>query len=91
MSETTYYKIRKKSEPDLYLKGTPAYHSYDKSGRVFQSLGAVRTFITNVMNNEYRRSQLDDWQVVSYVMQLRDIKDIVDIVKPEKIVELLKR
>lgn len=90
MSEVTYYKIRKKSDPEQYLKGTPVYYGYDKSGRVFQSLGAVRTFLTNVLNSEHRRSQLNDWQVVSYVMQLKDIQEIHDVVKPEKLIKLLK-
>ncbi len=90
MSTATYYKIRKKSDPEQYVKGTPVYLSYDKSGRVFQTLGAVRTFITNVLNSDYRRGHLDDWQVVSYVMQLKDIQEIHEVVKPEKLIKLLK-
>jgi len=88
---TVYYKIRRKSEPDQYVKGTPVYHSYDKSGRVFQSLGSLRTFITGIMSSEYRRGKLEDWQVVSYTMQVQDIQEIHEVVKPEKLVQLLKQ
>jgi hypothetical protein len=74
----------------MYVKGTPVYHSLDKSGRVFQTMGALRTFISNVMNNTYRNSDVTDWQVVEYEMQVRDIREVHEIIKPEKIVKLLK-
>ena len=47
---TIFYKIRYKDNPELYIKGTPGYQSVDKSGRTFQSIGALRTFLTGVMN-----------------------------------------
>lgn len=87
----TYYKIRKKEQPDQYLKGTPVYHSYDKSGRIFATLGSLRTFLTGVMNNEYRSSQIGDWEVVELEMTFRDVKQIHEVVKPEKLIKLLKQ
>ena len=90
MKPQTYYKIRSKSDPDLYLKGTPVYHSYDKSGRIFQGLGPLRTFLTNVLNNEYRRHKLNDWQVVEIEMRVSDILELHDVVKAEKLIQLLK-
>lgn len=74
----------------MYVKGTPVYHGYDKNGRVFQSMGALRSFITNVMNNTYRNNDVTDWQVVEYEMQVRDIREVHEIIKPEKLVKLLK-
>lgn len=88
---TFYYKLKSKSNPDMYVKGTPVYHNYDKNGRVFQSMGALRTFITNVMNNTYRNNDVTDWQVVEYEMQVRDIREVHEIIKPEKLVKLLKK
>lgn len=85
-----YYKIQSKSNPDMYIKGTPVYHSYDKSGRVFQTIGALRTFLTNVLNNTYRRADFDNWQIVEYEMTPRDTKQIHEVIKPEKIVAMLK-
>jgi len=86
----TYYKIRKKDEPNLYVKGTPVYHSYDNSGRVFQTLGNLRSFLTNVMNNQYRSSHLNDWEIVELEMIVKEVKAIHEVVKAEKLVQLLK-
>ena len=49
---TTFYKIRYKDDAEKYIKGTPAYQSFDKTGRTFQSLGQLRTFLTGVMNTD---------------------------------------
>lgn len=88
-----YYKIRKKDDPTLFVKGTPVYHSYDKTGRIFQSLGALRTFLTGVMNSHYesRRENLGDWEIVELELVVNGVKDLHEVVKPEKIVQLLKR
>jgi hypothetical protein len=39
-----YYKIRHKDDPEKYINGTFMYQNYDKTGRIFQTLGQVRTF-----------------------------------------------
>ena len=85
-----FYKLRKKDNPELYIKGTPAYLSCDKSGRVFQRLGHLRSFLTSCMNSRSGRD-ITEWEVVELEMVGRAVKPIVDVVKPEKIVELLKR
>ena len=90
MSVMTYYKIRKKDDSSLYVKGTPAYHSYDKSGRVFQTVGNLRSFLTNVMNNQYRSNHLSEWEIVELEMIVKEVKAIHEVVKPEKLVQLLK-
>lgn len=87
---TTFYKIRNKENPDQFIKGTPVYHSYDKNGRVFQSLGALRTFISNVMSNSYKSARLNEWEIVEIHMVVGEVKQLHDIVKPEKIIKLLK-
>lgn len=85
-----FYKIQNKEDPSKYVKGTPAYHHYDSSGRIFQGLGPLRTFLTNVLNNEYRRSKLGDWRIVEIEMRVTDILELHDVIKPEKIIALLK-
>lgn len=75
----------------MFLKGTPVYHSYDKKGRIFTSLGNLRSFLTSVMNNEYRRSDISDWQIVELEMRVRDTKELHEVIRPEKIVALLKQ
>lgn len=86
-----FYKLRKKDDPEQYVKGTPVYLSYDKSGRVFQKLGHLRSFLTTCMNSRVRGRDVTQWEVVELEMIEREVKDVVDVVKPEKIVELLKR
>lgn len=86
-----FYKLRKKSDPSQYVKGTPVYLSYDKKGRIFQTLGALRTFLTGCMNSSYRERDVTQWEVVELETVERSIKEVIDVVKPEKIVEILKR
>ena len=74
----------------MFLKGTPYYHSYDKTGRIFASLGSLRTFLTSVMNNS-RSSDMNDWKIVELEMTVRDVKEIHEIIKPEKLITLLKK
>ena len=90
---TTYYKIRKKSDPESYLKGTPAYFRYDKSGRIFSTRGQLRTFITGVINSysEHTRRDLNDWEVVELEMRVADIKQLIDVMDPKKVWEMLKK
>jgi hypothetical protein len=85
-----YYKIRKKSDPEMYLKGTPYYQSYDKTGRIFQKIGSLRSFLTSVMNGHGNKSNMSDWEVVELEMVVKEVKDIHKIVKPEKLMKLLK-
>lgn len=86
---TKYYKLRKKDAPDQYVKGTPVYHKYDKSGRVFQTLGNLRSFLTCCMKSR-RGEDITEWEVVELAMVITEVRPVVDVVKPEKIVELLK-
>jgi hypothetical protein len=86
------YKIRSISR-GLYVKGTPVYCSYDTNGRLFNSLGALRTFLTGVMgynkNGHYPRD-MSDWEVVEYELVSRGTHQLHEIVKPEKLIQLLK-
>lgn len=91
MTSTIYYKIRLKSQPDQYVKGTPYYLSYDQTGRIFQKLGPLRTFLTCVMNSDRRNKDISDWEVVELEMIVKDVKEIVDVVDKKKIWALLKK
>lgn len=87
----TYYKIRLKSKPDMYVKGTPVYHSFDKKGRVFHTLGNLRTFITGIMNSSYTTADISDWEVIEMVMTVKDIRPVHEMIKPERLIQLLKK
>jgi len=92
---TTYYKIRKKDDPDLFVSGTPYYQSYDKTGRIFQKIGQLRTFLTGVMNADSRkdsgRNRVAEWEVVELEMLIKDVKGVHEIITAKKLKELLMK
>ena len=85
-----YYKIQLKGT-GTFLKGTPSYYSFKKDGRVFQTLGSLRTFITGAIKNNRTSQQLGNWQIVEYQLAVHAVKDIHEVIKPEKLIELLKK
>lgn len=90
MSDLIYYKIRSKNT-GLFLKGTPTYHSYDKSGRLFQTLGKTRTFITTVLKRPDSGKIMDSWEIIEYKVQEHAVKQVHEIVSPATLIKILKR
>ena len=90
MTNLTYYKIRKKSDPELFRK---ADGTWNKSGKVYDTLGKLRATITMHMNSysEYTREKVQDWEIVEYEVRVKEVKQLVDVVDPKKVWELLKR
>ena len=96
---TTYYKIRYKDDPEKYIKGTPMYQSYDKTGRTFQSLGQLRTFLTSVMNSDSNyskyngdhRNRVANWEIVELEVVEKDVKEIHEVLTAKKIKELIMK
>ena len=97
---TVYYKIRKKDDPEQFVKGTPYYMSYDKTGRIFQSLGNLRSFLTGVMTadgreNKYgekdNRNRVADWEVVELEMVVKDVKGVHEVITAKKLKEMLMK
>ena len=94
-----YYKLRKKDEPELFVKGTPYYQSYDQSGRIFQSLGQLRSFVTGVMNSDdgynrnskNHRNRIAEWEVVELEMVIREVKGVHEIITAKKLKELIMK
>ena len=88
-----YYKIRKKDDPEQFVKGTPYYQSYDKTGRIFQSLGNLRTFLTGVMNADGSsdgRNRVSEWEVVELEMVVKEVKGVHEVITAKKLLALLK-
>lgn len=83
------YKIRRKSDPTKYVKGTPYYMSYDGTGRTFEKLGRLRAFITGVLDN-HNREYIPDWDIVELEVIERGTKDVHEVITHEKLLELLK-
>lgn len=86
-----YYKIRLKDNPELFVKGTPVYHSTDNTGRIFQKIGQLRAFITQVMNSKWREADLSNWEIVELEMVIKEVKGVHEIVTPKRIKELMMR
>ena len=90
MTSLTYYKIRKKSDPEQFRK---ADGTWNGSGKVYDTLGKLRAVITQHMNStsEYHRIKIQDWEIVEFEVRVKEVKQLIDIVKPEKVWNLLKR
>lgn len=90
MSTLTYYKIRRKSDPTQFRK---ADGTWNKSGKVYDTLGKLRATITNHMNSYYdsQREKIQDWEIVEFEVTVKEVKQLVDVVDPKKVWELLKR
>lgn len=84
------YKIKQKNS-ELYLKGTPYYPSYDDKGRIFSKLSQVRSFLTLSLKIPRRRDEVTNWNIISYRLEVDQVCDVHEIVKSEKILEMLKQ
>lgn len=85
-----YYKIRKKSDPELFRK---ADGTWNKSGKVYDTLGKLRSTITMNMNsyNDYTREKVKDWEIVEYEVRVKAVKHLADVIDPKKLFELLSK
>lgn len=90
MTTLTYYKIRNKKNPELFRK---ADGTWNTSGKVYDTLGKVRAIITQHMNStsDYYRGKIQDWEFVEYEVTVKEVRQLIDIVKPEKVWGLLKK
>jgi hypothetical protein len=90
MTNLTYYKIRKKSDPTLFRK---ADGTWNQSGKVYDTLGKLRATITNHMNSysEHHREKLKDFEIVEYEVRVKEVKQLIDVIDPKKVWDLLKK
>lgn len=90
MQNLTYYKIRKKSDPEMFRM---ANGCWNKSGKVYDTLGKLRATITFNMNSssDHTRKQVQDWEVVEFEVRVKEVKQLVDVIDKKKIWEMLKK
>ena len=90
MTTLTYYKIRNRKEPDLYRKSDG---TWNKSGKVYDTLGKLRAVITTHMNSTatYRRQMVEDWEFVEFEVKEKEVRTLFDIVDKRKVWDLLKQ
>ena len=82
-----YYKIRRKSNPELFLT---ASGDWNKSGKVFDTLGKLRQKLTYVIKYN-KKADLSDWEIVEYEVTEKEVKGVHEVIKADKLVYLLKR
>jgi hypothetical protein len=84
-----YYKIRRKSNPELFRMANGTWNS---SGKVYDTLGKLRAVITQHMNStsDYYRQQIQDWEIVEVEVRVREVRQLIDVVDPKKVWNLLK-
>jgi len=80
-----YYKIRSKKDPEMF-RTADGY--WNKSGKVYTTLGKLRTTLTNNMKS-YRSVDMSDWEVVEYEVVEKEVKDLHLVIKPERLLEYL--
>lgn len=96
MAEDISFKIRHK-KTGLYSKGgvyvnAEGNNSYwDKRGKTWDTLGKLRSHITSHMNRYSGATDMSDWEVIEIKMVPISVKAIHEVVRPEKIIDLLSR
>jgi hypothetical protein len=97
----TFYKIRHKktqrwSKGGIYVNGA-GDNSYwtdkENGGKTWDTLGKLRAHITAHLrlHSGGRATDMSDWQVVECKCVTVDIKNINDVITPDKIIQLLKQ
>jgi hypothetical protein len=81
------YKIRN-TVTGNYLTGTPTYHSWDKDGRIFLTLGKLRTFLTIILK---AKRAVSNWEIVELELTEQSVKGVHEIIKPEQLIKLLTK
>lgn len=85
-----HYKVRKKgSIPPVYSKGT-MYRQWSGKGKTFDTLGKLRSFLTRCIHDEYMAKTMHEFEIVELEVSVLNVKEVHEIVKPEKLIELLK-
>ena len=90
MAAVIYYKIRSKKNPELFRKSDG---TWNKSGKVYDTLGKLRATITNKISSYYSsvREEVDDWEIVEFEVVEKDIKQVHEVIKPERLLQLLSK
>ncbi len=85
----TYYKIRKKGHPELFRTSSG---SWNTSGKVYDTLGKLRTLITTKINSysEHSRREIADWEIVEYEVQVKAVKGVHEVITAKRMMDYIK-
>ena len=89
MTNLTYYKIRSKTNPNLFRK---ADGTWNQSGKVYDTLGKLRAIITQHINSphEYLRVRIVDWEIVEYEVRVKEVKQLHEVITPQRMMDYIK-
>jgi hypothetical protein len=89
------YKIRSKNDPSKFLTGTPTYNNWNKSGRIFPTIGKLRAFLNSSLGDSGGRrprvNNTGDWDIVEYELTELSTKDVHEMIKPEQLIKMLTK
>lgn len=88
-----FYKIRSRSTGKFRCAGGEP--KWNKTGKLFDSLGKLRQMISNCMrHNGYMRvtkkNDFSDWEIVEYHVTETETKAVHEIVSPDALLKLIK-
>lgn len=84
----TIYRVQNKDNPDLYHKGG-IYDRWSKKGKVWTSIGQLRSFLTTAIKSG--SNDVAKYRIVEYTISVAKILEPHEIIRPEKIVDLLRK
>ncbi len=89
MTTLTYYKIRSKKNPEMYRMSNG---SWNTSGKVYDTLGKLRTLITTKINSyhEHSRREIADWEIVEYEVQVKAVKGVHEVITGKRLMDYIK-
>lgn len=80
-----HYKVRNKTSPDLFHKGG-VYENWSKVGKIWSSIGQLRSFITMNMNH---RTDFSNWEIIEYEVIEKEVKQVHEVISTDKLVRML--
>ena len=85
------YKIESRRRPGYFrTAGVFSYTRWNKTGKVWDTLGKLRALITTIINGG-NADQFEDWEIVEYEMQEVARYRVDEIVRPEVLTKILSK
>ena len=66
------------------------YRQWSTKGKTFDTIGKLRSFLTRCIHDKNMAKTMHEFEIVELEVSVRNIKEVHEIVKPEKLIELLK-
>ena len=84
-----YYKVRSK-DTGKYFKNR-GFNGTLESGKIWTTLGKLRTSITLMTKYHYSPPNFSDWEIVEFEVKEVAVKDVHEIVTAKTLVRMLSK